>query len=157
MERLEKYKIKTSKRTLLILAGLVWILAGGRLLTLGYGDLTSNTANLFPYLLISAGALVVFFAAIFNKLIAKHTKRIVASSLTRHCAFSFFDLKGYLIIILMMTGGIALRNSGLVAPTLLGAFYLGLGTALLLAGLKFLKSASLDFGRLLEVHNENGI
>lgn len=157
MEQFEKYKIKVSKRTLLLLAGLVWCLAGGRLLTLGYGDLMANAANPLPYLLISVGTLIVFFAAIFNKLVAKHTLRIMASSLKRHCAFSFFDLKGYLTIILMITGGIALRNSGLVEPTLLGAFYLGLGTALLLAGLKFLKAASLDFGRLMEAHNENGI
>jgi hypothetical protein len=155
MEKFEKYKIKASKRMLLLLAGFFWSLAGARIMMLGFWDLSTNTARPLLYLLISVVTFVVFFTAIFNKLVTKHTRRIMNSSLTRHCTFSFFDLKGYLMIILMMTGGIALRNSGLVWPSLLGSFYLGLGTALLLAGLKFLKVASFDFGRLMEVQNEN--
>ncbi len=41
----------------------------------------------------------------------------------------------------MMTGGILLRNSHLVNPIYLGSFYLGLGFALFISGVRFLLSA----------------
>lgn len=72
-------------------------------------------------------------------MVKKHTKRIMSSPLTKHCIFSFFDLKGYIIMSIMIGGGITLRNAHIINPVYLGTFYLGLGTALLLSGIKFLQ------------------
>jgi hypothetical protein len=138
MDILEKYKIRAKKRTLLLLAGIIWSFAGGRILTLGYEDLIIKTNSSWKYMLISIAIAFVFFKLVFNNMVNKHTTRIMSSSLTEHCIFSFFDLKGYIIMIFMITGGITLRNSHVVNSVYLGTFYIGLGSALLSAGIKFL-------------------
>lgn len=137
MHILEKYKIRASKKTLLFLAGMVWSFAGGKVFALGYEDLIFNTKSPWGYLLISVAVFFIFFIFIFIKMVKKHATRIMSSVLTEHCIFSFFDLKGYIIMIFMIVGGITLRNAHVINPIYLGAFYLGLGSALLLAGIKF--------------------
>lgn len=49
----------------------------------------------------------------------------------------FFDTKGYIIMAIMMGGGIALRMSGALPDWFIAFFYTGLGLALLLAGISF--------------------
>ncbi len=49
----------------------------------------------------------------------------------------FFDLKAYIIMAVMISGGIWLRLSGLVPDVFIAVFYIGLGCALMLAGLLF--------------------
>ena len=48
-----------------------------------------------------------------------------------------FDLKSYLIMAFMMSGGIWLRNSGLAPEVFIAVFYTGLGCALGSAGILF--------------------
>ena len=50
----------------------------------------------------------------------------------------FFDVRGYLIMAVMMGGGIALRSFHLVPGWFIAFFYTGLGIALALAGVGFL-------------------
>lgn len=52
--------------------------------------------------------------------------------------FRFLDAKGYIIMIVMMSLGIGLRNAGFVPLNWIQTFYTGLGTALALAGILFL-------------------
>ena len=138
MEVLEKIKIKANKRTLFILGGALWSFAGGRILTLGYGDLIRNVKNPILFLIISSIVFFIFYKFIFRKMAKKHMRRIINSDLVKHCIFSFFDLKGYLIMAFMITAGISLRNSGIVNPIYIGSFYLGLGFALFISGALFL-------------------
>lgn len=48
--------------------------------------------------------------------------------------YRFMSLKGYLIIIFMMTLGISLRSIGSIPDGFFAFFYTGLGSALFLAG-----------------------
>lgn len=141
MDILIKYKIGVNKRALLFLASIVWCFAGIRIATIGYADFVLNAKGIWEYLLISVVVFLVFFFLIFLKLFKKHLKRILSSKLEKHCIFSFFDLKGYIIILIMIVGGISLRNRHLLNPAYLGIFYIGLGSALLLSGTMFLTSA----------------
>jgi hypothetical protein len=140
LQLLEKCKIKADKRTLLLIAGLFWSLAGWRVLSFGYGDLFANTASPWGFLLISLLVFMVFFSLIFSKMVKKHADRIKASNQSKHCVFAFLDIKGYGVMALMMGGGIVLRNSHIVYPVYLGSVYLGIGSALLSAGLKALNA-----------------
>lgn len=135
---LEKYKIRATKKMLLLSAGALWSIAGERIITLGYRDLILNSQNPWGYLFISLIIFYIFLMFIFRKIVKKHTTRIMSSSLSDHCIFSFFDLKSYGIMILMIVSGITLRNSQIIDPLYLGTFYLGLGPALLSAAIMFL-------------------
>ena len=52
----------------------------------------------------------------------------------------FFDLKAYLIMTCMMSGGIGLRATGIFPDIFVAFFYSGLGCALALAGVMFTKN-----------------
>ena len=132
--------LKVEKKTLLLVAGLIWGFAGFRVFTLGLGDIKTNGGNLILSALFSAIIFYLFFKFIFSKMFKKHTKRIINSDLNKHCIFSFFDVKSYIIMGFMIFFGITIRNLEIVNPIYLGSFYMGLGFALFIAGVLFLIS-----------------
>lgn len=69
--------------------------------------------------------------------VKKHTRRIQNYQETYRPVWHFFDLKAYLIMAVMMGGGIWLRYSGLAPDIFIAVFYTGLGCALALAGILF--------------------
>ena len=141
MEKSKSSLLAVSKRVLLLVAGLVWGFAGLRVFTLGKGDVVLNKGNVFISIVFSITIFYIFFNFIFKKIFIKHAKRIINSKLEKQCIFSFFDIKGYIVMGCMMTFGIVIRNLGVLDNTLLGNFYIGLGAALFLAGLTFLISS----------------
>lgn len=66
--------------------------------------------------------------------VKKHTRRIQNYQETYRPVWHFFDLKAYLIMAVMMGGGVWLRYSGLAPDIFIAVFYTGLGCALALAG-----------------------
>lgn len=137
MDGIKNFTPRVSKRILLFIAGLVWVFAGFRVFTLGFGDVMSHHGNLIITIIFAAVIFFVFFKFIFSKMFKKHTTRIVNSKLDKHCVFSFFDFKSYLIMGFMIFFGISVRNLGIFNPVYLGDFYMGLGAALFMAGVYF--------------------
>lgn len=129
-----KKTVYVKKRTLLLIAGIVWLAAGfnvARLGALAY----LNIERQWLYFILSA---VVFslFGAMFFKMSRKHTKRILGYE-DRRPFWEFFDAKAYLIMAVMMGGGIGLRAAGVFPDMFVAFFYSGLGCALALAGVLF--------------------
>ena len=69
----------------------------------------------------------------------KHTKRIMGYEATRPF-WQFFDLKAYMIMACMMGGGTGFRAAGIFPDIFIAFFYSGLGCALTLAGVTFLRN-----------------
>ena len=65
------------------------------------------------------------------------TSRIRAYEEELHFFLKFFDVKSFIIMAVMMTGGIWLRSSGVAPDRFIAFFYTGLGASLLLTGLLF--------------------
>ena len=67
----------------------------------------------------------------------QHTiaSRISAYEEEPHLFLKFFDVKSFIIMAVMMTGGIWLQSSGVAPDRFIAFFYTGLGASLLLAGL----------------------
>ena len=125
------------KRTLLGIAGTVWLAAGinvARLGVLSYGEVG---AVLPIYILLSL-AVFGIFGLLFCRMSMKHNKRIVGYVRETKPVWHFFDAKSYLIMAFMMSGGIWLRASGLVPAVCIAVFYTGLGCALAFSGILFL-------------------
>lgn len=125
------------KRTLLLIAGIVWVIAGINVARLGLLAYFAFDSVNFLHILLS---LLVFlpFSTMFFFMHKKHVKRIKNYIEPYQLFLKFFDLKAYGIMIFMMGGGIFLRNSGWVSNTFIGVFYTGLGFALTLAGILFI-------------------
>lgn len=127
--------MKVQRNTLLLLACLVWSAAGFNILRIGLMAYPSYLTAL--NFLLSVLVFAVFQKFIFGKLVKKHTARIRSYQEDRHFFLKFFDAKAFIIMAVMMTGGIGLRVSGLAPERFIAVFYTGLGASLLLAGLLF--------------------
>lgn len=126
---------RVNKRTRLIIAGIVWLIAGfnvGRL-----GILSYLVVDVKWYMYLLSVAIFIAFGLMFYKMSKKHTKRIVKYK-ERRPFWHFFDLKSYIIMAVMMGGGIGLRSAGVLPEFFVAFFYTGLGFALALAGMIFM-------------------
>lgn len=124
------------KRTLLAVAGCVWLIAGVNVARLGVLAYTNISQIKILHIFLSL-AVFCAFGLMFFKMSIKHTKRIKGYAEEFRPVWHFFDLKAYVIMAVMMGGGIWLRSSGLVPEVFIAVFYTGLGCALALAGILF--------------------
>ena len=124
------------KRYRLLIASLVWLFAGLKVLSLGLEAYKTNLSAL--NVLLSIAVFIVFWLMVFNRLVNKHTVRIKAYTEERRYFWNFFDLKSFIIMAIMMTGGILIRKYSLLGVNFIAFFYTGIGAALSLAGLKFM-------------------
>lgn len=127
--------MKVKRNTLLLIACFVWCAAGFNILRIGvlaYPDYLGilNFA-------LSLAVFVVFQLFIFDKLVKKHSTRITGYEEEHQFFLKFFDVKSFAIMAFMMTGGVALRSSGVAPERFIAVFYTGLGASLLLAGILF--------------------
>ncbi|MDD6210735.1 MAG: hypothetical protein PUB21_09050 [Bacteroidales bacterium] len=130
-------KYGVSKETLLFTAGIVWIVAGSNILRIGIVTWQDNS----QFWLFKIGEAIVvfllFFCFIFRKLLLKHTQRIGKKN-EKNCPFSFFDIKGWIVMVVMVTFGIVARRFGWFPVPFIAVFYTGLSSALILTGFLFL-------------------
>ena len=128
--------MKVKKINLLLIAGIVWMIAGFNILRIGIISYKSNISIL--NIIISLIIFSLFWFKIFNKLVNKHTARIAKFEDEFQKFYKFFDRPSFLIMIFMMSFGIGLRASNILPDKYIAIFYTGLGSALFLAGLSFL-------------------
>lgn len=133
-ELMNMLKVKSEK--LLIIAAVVWLLAGINILRLGVIAITETE---LVAALLAVGVVVTFllFHMMFAKLVGKQSNRIRAYGNEPTCAFAFFDVKGYIMMAIMMGGGIALREFGIIPAWIVAFMYTGIGSALALAGIGY--------------------
>ena len=134
------------KRTLLLFAGIVWLMAGFNVARLGV--LSYAVIEKRWYLYVLSAVVFVLFGRMFFKMSKKHTKRIIGYEEYRPF-WHFFDVKAYLMMACMMSGGIGFRAAGIFPDIFVAFFYSGLGCALALAGVLFAKNY-LCYDRLFE-------
>lgn len=141
-----KSKLCVRKRTLLLIAGIVWMIAGFNVARLGVMSYLTIERRWYLYLL--SGLVFLLFGSMFFRMSQKHTKRILGYEDYRPF-WHFFDLKAYLIMTCMMSVGIGFRAAGIFPEIFVAFFYSGLGLALALAGVVFSRNYVL-YSRLTE-------
>lgn len=132
-----KKRFHVKKRTLLLIAGIVWLIAGFNVARLGI--LSYRVIDWKWYLYLFSVVVLFMFGMMFYKMSKKHTKRILGYESHRPF-WHFFDLKAYLIMTCMMSGGIGFRAAGIFPDIFVAFFYSGLGCALALAGVVFTRN-----------------
>ena len=137
MDLLQKYKPSVSKHNLLFIAGLAWTTAGGILAGRGLGYLIPHGDYLGWRL---AGGMVfggLFYLLLFSRISKKHIIRIRGLNIPYPCAFSFFNLRSYILMAVMITGGIMLRRFDVINKAWLYNFYVTMGVPLLISASRF--------------------
>lgn len=127
--------MKVKRNTLLLIACLVWSIAGGNILRIG---IMAYRAHVTVWnILLSVLVFAVFRQFIFSRLVAKHTGRILGYAGERQFFLKFFDKKSFILMAVMMLGGIGIRAFSVAPEVFIAVFYSGLGASLLLAGILF--------------------
>ena len=123
-----------SVRVQLVAASLLWLIGSSILLVRGTGYVSDR--HWHAWVLAVGLALGVLKARVLLDGVA--TKAVERIRARGHAGFlGFFSVKSWALIALMMGGGITLRhiivNPGLIGAGIMGALYVGVGTALLVA------------------------
>lgn len=130
-------KPAVSRKWLLVLSGLMWSGVGILLnsfafrwlqLYHGWSLVTSVACG------IILGLAIAFFG--FRKVATKNIQRIMAMS-DDSCLFAFQKWQSYILIAVMMSMGIFLRNSAIVPRLYLASLYIGIGSALFISSINY--------------------
>ncbi len=130
--------IRIPKNGLMLIAGLVWCLAGAMVCRIGIPLLWELGAAQQVLYLLAGIIFLVFYFLIFSRLVVRHTGRIRAKPEQRLPFWNFFDTRGYIVMAIMMVGGMGLRLSQVIPNWMIAFFYSGLGIALFSCGARFL-------------------
>lgn len=141
-----KARFCVKRKTLLLIAGIVWMIAGFNVARLGVLSYLNIERKWYLYFI----SILVFIllGLMFFKMSQKYTRRILGYEEYRPF-WNFFDLKVYLIMTCMMSGGIGFRAAGIFPEMFIAFFYSGLGFALALAGVIFARNY-LFYNQLIE-------
>jgi hypothetical protein len=135
---LKKFTLSVDKSILVLLAGLMW--CGVGILLVSYAVRWLSVCNgRKEFIFYSAG----FLAAMpihhfgFLKIADKNLNRILPITGNKSL-LSFMTWKSYIIVIIMVSMGIALRHSSIPKPYL-SILYNGIGLALFLSGIRYFR------------------
>lgn len=131
-----KNKLLIPNKYLILVAGVVWMFAGLMVLKAGFPIFIDQRSFIFSILLASL-VFLIFYFFIFSKLVEKHTVRIKMDSREKMFIMEFFDKKSYIIMVVMILCGIAIRRFSLIPAFFIGFLYVGIGLALFSCGVKF--------------------
>ncbi len=136
MMTLERLKPAVSKTWLIVLAGFMWSLVGLMLCRLAYHWLAViRWTWVVPPVLLGIVLALMAYQFCFSRMAQKNIARL--SQLTeKTCIFAFQRWKSYILIGLMITAGVALRNLPVPRPYL-AILYISIGGALFLASLQY--------------------
>ncbi len=138
MKKRDKYKPAVTNNVLLFLAGIVWVSVGIMLLFMAFSWL-SAASNINIYLFAGAGFVLALLVHHFGflKIADKNLQRILLMD-DKKCVFSFIPWKSYLIIVVMVTMGTALRHSA-IPKQYLAILYTTIGLALILSSVRYIR------------------
>jgi hypothetical protein len=131
-------RVAIPKNGLMLIAGVVWCLAGAMVSGIGIPLLWEfgfTQEMLYP---LAVGVFLIFYFLIFSRLVVKHTERIRERPEPRLPFWNFFDASSFMVMAIMMAGGMWLRLSRIVPNWMIAFFYSGLGVALFFCGIRFL-------------------
>lgn len=137
-----RFTPRASVRVQLFAAATVWAIGSSILLVRGFEYVSGR----YWHAWILGVALIIGVLKsryMLDRVATKAVARIRARGTA--CFFGFFSVRAWLLVALMMGGGIAIRNAivapGVIGQGILGALYLGIGTALFLADRVFWHAA----------------
>jgi hypothetical protein len=139
---IERYKPGVSKNSLLFIAGILWVMVGIMLNGMAYSWLRAERLG---YALSAAavgfvGSLFIHYFG-FLRIVNRNIDRILPME-GKRCVFSFMPWKSYVLVAVMITLGVLLRHSP-IPKLYLAVLYIGIGTALILSSVRYLRRASL--------------
>lgn len=131
-------------KVLIVVAGVVWLIAGAFVVKTGASAATD------PWNSLMAIAMVIVYVAfliLFLQITRKQIRRINSYTEKMTSIYRFFDARAYIIIVVMVFLGAAIRLSDFVPGYFIAPFYCGLGLSLITAACYYVATfvASCDY------------
>jgi hypothetical protein len=135
---IRKFIPTVNKRILVLLSGLMWCGVGVMLIIFAVSWLSpyNGKEQLFFYLAGFLAAMPIHHFG-FLKIADKNLNRLLPLT-EKKCLFSFMTWKSYIIVLIMVSMGIALRHSS-IPKRYLSILYNGIGLALFLSGIRYFR------------------
>jgi len=133
-----KFTPLVNKKILVLLSGLMWCGVGVMLIIFAVSWLSpyNGKEQLFFYLAGFLAAMPIHHFG-FLKIADKNLNRLLPLT-EKKCLFSFMTWKSYIIVLIMVSMGIALRHSS-IPKRYLSILYNGIGLALFLSGIRYFR------------------
>lgn len=149
-DNLRKLKPAVDKKILVLIAGIMWCGVGIMLISYSVSWLSSFPGrSQFIYGFTGFLAAIMIHQFGFRRITDKNLARLLPLT-EKKCLFSFMTWKSYLIVPVMVSMGIFLRNSSL-PKEYLSIIYNGIGLGLFLSGLRYIRF----YFKLLQVDRTN--
>lgn len=135
---IRKFTPRVDKRILVLLAGLMWCGVGVMLVryAVSWLSLLTGKEQIFYYAAGFITAMPIHHLGFLN-IADKNLNRLMPLA-EKKCLFSFITWKSYIIILIMVVMGLALRHSSL-PKRYLSILYNGIGLALFLSGIRYFR------------------
>lgn len=146
--KISDFNPAVDKKILVFLAGFMWCGIGILLISFAISWLSHYQHTLIFYFVGFFLALPIHFFG-FQNIADKNLKRLLPLT-SKRCVFSFMTWRSYIIVLIMVSMGSALRHSA-IPKNYLSILYNGIGFALFLSGSKYFRF----FFRLLQVKTSN--
>ena len=126
-------------KSLAFLAGIIWLIAGFNVCRIGVVSWMS-TDTTTAVMVIGCIATMFVFSRMFVKMLFKNVRRIRDIEIEKRKLWDIMPVKSYLIMAFMITFGVLLRRCPAVPAAFIASFYVGLGSALTLAGVIYIST-----------------
>ena len=126
------------KPVLIALGAALWGFAAYRILKMGFIFVERHALHHFVNYLIGVAGFIPFFLLVFRKVSLRYITRIKNLPQRRPCVFSFFDLRGYIMMSFMITLGILVSHWELIPELYKGTFFISLGLSLLASSIFYI-------------------
>lgn len=125
-----------SVKSLSAINGAIWLIAGVNVARIGVVS-WERVGESTVWMIVGCILTFIAFGMMFVKMVFKNLRRISQISKEKRHIWDCMPLKSFLIMVFMITLGITLRTIPAVPLSFIAFFYIGLGTALALAGVVY--------------------
>lgn len=126
-------------KSLAFIAGIIWLIAGFNVCRIGvvsWLDLDATTL----VMVIGSIVTMILFSMMFVKMLFKNVQRIRKIEVEKRKVWDIIPMKSYVIMAFMITFGVLLRNCPVIPQAFIASFYVGLGSALMMAGIIYISA-----------------
>jgi len=135
---LQTLKPGVSKPVLIALGAALWGFAAYRILKMGFIFIERHALHHMLNYLIGISGFIPFFLLVFRKVSLRYINRIKNLPQHRPCMFAFFDVRGYILMSLMITMGILVSHWKIIPELYKGTFFISLGLSLLASSIFYI-------------------
>ena len=126
-------------KSLSFIAGIIWLFAGFNVCRIGVMSWISlGTTSVL--MILGCIVTMILFSTMFIKMLFKNVRRIRDIEVEKRKVWHMMPVKSYFIMAFMITFGVLIRRCSAVPLSFIASFYVGLGSALAMAGVIYISA-----------------